>query len=88
VKGNVKILGHTVAQFPNLPLAVALFGLVLSWLFSSGSTAYGVARAIFYVGLAVWAWLELTDGVNGFRRALGAGGLVFVIVRLSEVLEA
>ena len=87
MKGDLKIGGYTVGQFPNLPLAAALLGLVLGRLLSSGSTAYGVARALFYVGLTAWAWLELTDGVNGFRRILGAGGLIFVIVRLSGELD-
>lgn len=87
MKGDFKIFGYTLGQFPNLPLAVALIGLILSWLLSSGSTAYGVARAVFYVGLTAWAWLELTDGVNSFRRALGAGGLVFIVVRLTEDLD-
>lgn len=87
MKHDLKIRGYTVGQFPNLPLAVALFGLVASWLLSSGTGAYGVARAIFYVGLTAWAWLELTDGVNGFRRVIGAGGLLFIVIRLSEDLD-
>lgn len=87
MNGDIKIRGYTVGQFPNLPLAVALFGLVLSWLLSSGSTAHGVARAVFYVGLSAWAWLELTDGVNGLRRATGAGGLLFIVITLSGDLD-
>ena len=85
--GDIKIRGYTVGQFPNLPLAVALFGLVLSWLLSSGTTAHAVARAAFYIGLSAWAWLELTDGVNGFRRLTGAGGLLFIVINLSGDLE-
>ena len=38
------------------------------------------ARIVGTVGLAVWAVLELAQGVNWFRRALGAGFLVYVIV--------
>jgi hypothetical protein len=87
MKGDLKIRGYTVAQFPNAPLGVALAGLVLSWILSSGSTAHAFARAVFYVGLAVWAWLELSDGVNGFRRVLGAAGLVWVLVSLSGDLD-
>ncbi len=74
-------------SFPNPPLAFALVGLVLGWILSSGSTGYALARAVFYVGLAVWAWLELSDGVNGFRRVLGAGGLVFVLFSLTRDLD-
>jgi hypothetical protein len=84
---DLKIRGYTVAQFPNAPLWLALAGLGLSWLLSSGSTAHAFARALFYVGIAIWAWLELTDGVNGFRRLLGAAGLAYVLISLAGDLE-
>lgn len=87
MNGDIKIRGYQLGQFPNLPIAVAFVGLILSWLLSSGSTAHAVARAVFYVGLSAWAWLELTDGVNGFRRVLGAGGLLFIVVRISGDLD-
>lgn len=87
MKGDLKIRGHTVGQPPNPPLIAAALGLVLSWILSSGTTGYALARAVFYVGLAVWAWLELSDGVNGFRRGLGAAGLVFVLASLTADLD-
>jgi hypothetical protein len=87
MKGDLKIRGYTVAQFPNVPLGAALVALVASWILSSGSTAHAFARAVFYVGLGVWAWLELSDGVNGFRRVLGAAGLAWVLVSLSGDLD-
>ena len=46
------------------------------------------ARATFYVALASWAWLELTDGANLFRRLLGAAVLALVVVRVGEALGA
>ena len=46
------------------------------------------ARATFYAGLAAWAWKEVDDGVNWARRAIGAAGLVFVIVKIAEALRA
>ena len=87
MRGDLKVRGYTVGQFPNPPLIVAVIGLIASWILSSGSTAYALARAVFYVGLAVWAWLELSDGVNGLRRFLGAGGLLFVLVSLTRDLD-
>jgi hypothetical protein len=54
----------------------------------AGGTAGDVGRAVFYTGLAAWAWLELTDGANLFRRVIGAGGLVFVVVRIAQALGA
>lgn len=87
MRQDLKIRGYTVAQFPNAPLGAALFGLVLSWILSAGTTAHALCRAVFFVGLGIWAWLELTDGVNGFRRVLGAAGLAYVLVSLAGELN-
>ena len=67
-----------VLQLPNAPLLVALAGWVVDRL-AGGS---GPARAVFYVGLAAWAWQELADGANWFRRLVGATGLVYVVIRV------
>jgi hypothetical protein len=49
-----------------------------------GTTASDVARSVFYVALTVWAYEEAANGVNGFRRALGVAGLLFVVVRVAQ----
>ena len=73
-----------VAQFPNPPLLLALAGWLLAR-FSSGS-AYSAGRGVFYVGLSVWAWEELTSGVNWFRRLIGLGGLVWIVSQLAGLI--
>ena len=75
-----------IAQFPNAPLLVALGGWLVAALTDGSAHAY--ARAAFYAGLAAWAWEELAGGVNWVRRALGAGGLVYVVVKVGEALGA
>lgn len=70
-----------VAQFPNAPLWVALGAGVAGRLVRG--RADDAATAIFFVALGVWAYLELTEGVNWFRRLLGATGLVYVVARLA-----
>ena len=82
----MKIRGYVVAQVPNLPLVLALVAVVAGRIFTEGSTAWGISRAVFFTGLAIWAYLELVEGVNGFRRVLGAGGLAWVIYSLSNDL--
>ncbi|MCB0828148.1 MAG: hypothetical protein KDB62_04995 [Solirubrobacterales bacterium] len=84
---DLKINGYTVGQAPNPPLWLALVGLVVSLLAPDGSLLYGIARAALVVGLAVWAWWELFDGANGFRRGLGAAGLVIVTVLLVDTFS-
>ena len=73
-----------LAQAPNAPLLVALAGWVVAAL--TDGDVHDVARAVFYVGLAVWAWLELVDGVNWFRRLLGAAGLIVVVAAIAAAL--
>ena len=82
---SLQVRGITVAQFPNPPLIVALLAALVSWMVGDGSI-YEVARAIFYVSLTVWAWEEASRGVNGFRKALGVGGLIFVVVGLTTAI--
>ncbi len=71
-----------VAQFPNAPLLLALAAMLVAALTSGAVEAW--ARAVLYVALGIWAYLELSDGANAFRRALGAGGLVFVVWRVAD----
>ena len=78
--------GFPVVQFPNGPLLVALGGWLVAVLTDGSTHAY--ARATLYTGLAAWAWLELADGTNWFRRALGAGGLAYVVVEVGVALGA
>ncbi len=75
-----------VAQLPNAPLLVALAGWLVAAVTEGPVHFY--ARAVLYAGLAAWAWGELTSGVNWFRRALGAGGLVYVVVKVAAALGA
>jgi hypothetical protein len=71
-------------QAPNPPLALALGAFVVAALTHGSVHAY--ARAALYLALAAWAWEELADGVNWFRRALGAVVLVSLVVKLGAAL--
>lgn len=74
-----------IAQFPNPPLIVALAGSVVAAL-TDGATA-DYANAVSRLGLAVFAYLELTDGANWFRRLLGAAVLVQLVVTLARAMH-
>ncbi len=75
---------YPIAQFPNPPLLIGLVALVLR-VITTGAWADAFA-AIAYVFIAVWAYLELTAGVNLFRRVLGLAGLAYVIVVIARGL--
>jgi hypothetical protein len=73
-----------LAQFPNPPLLLAFAGWGVAA--AADGVAHDVGRAVFAVGLAVWAWLEVAGGVNWFRRLLGAGVLVWIAVGVAGEL--
>jgi hypothetical protein len=73
-----------IAQFPNPPLLLALAGWGLAAV--AGGTAHDVGRAVFTVCLGVWAWEEAVSGVNWFRRLLGVGVFVSIVVALAGKL--
>ena len=74
-----------LVQFPNVPLIVALAGSGLAAIPDWPPAPY--ADAAGRIGLAVFAYLELTDGVNWFRRLLGAAVLVQLVITLGRALQ-
>ncbi len=81
---ELRLNGYVLAQVPNAPLLVALVAALASAFIDGGTTASDVARSAFYVALTVWAYEEAVNGVNGFRRAVGIVGLLFVVVRVAQ----
>jgi hypothetical protein len=72
-----------IGQMPNLPLIIGTTASVLRLLFSSGEVSL-VLDLVAFGSLFTWAWQELFDGVNYFRRGLGLLALLGLII--SKVL--
>lgn len=72
-EGNI-----VIAQPPNLPLLVGITATVLNLIVRSGNIHIAI-DAIAFGSLFTWAWQELFEGVNYFRRALGLLVLIAVI---------
>ncbi|MFB2921065.1 hypothetical protein [Aerosakkonema funiforme] len=68
-----------IAQIPNLPFLVGLAATLLQFLLPSGKIQI-TSELVAFGALFTWAWLELFEGVNYFRRALGLIVLVGIIV--------
>jgi hypothetical protein len=77
---------YPIAQFPNPPVIIGLVALGLRYVVTGAWV--DVFAAVGYVFVSVWAYLELTAGVNLFRRILGAGGLGYVIVVVAQRFAA
>jgi hypothetical protein len=72
-------------QFPNAPLIAALAGFGLSRATDGRVGDYG--DAVGRLGLAVFAYLELTDGANWFRRLVGAIVGITLVISLERALH-
>ena len=68
-----------IGQKPNLPILVWLAATSLNFFATSGNLHRGL-EAIAFGSLFTWAWLELFQGVNYFRRSLGFVVLLGAIV--------
>ncbi len=71
---------YPLVQFPNLPVVIGVVALLTS-MTTTGST-HDAALAIGRTFLAIWAYLELTSGINGFRRTIGGVVLAAVLWKL------
>ena len=67
-----------VAQLPNLPIIVWIVATLLKMIFATGQINTGLELTAFGA-LFTWAWAELFQGVNYFRRGLGLVVLVSLI---------
>jgi hypothetical protein len=67
-----------LAQMPNLPLITWIVASLLKIIFTTGKINIGL-EVLAFGALFTWAWEELFQGVNYFRRTLGLLVLVALI---------
>lgn len=70
---------YVIFQFPNLPLIVWFFSFLLGFLFREGVIS-NLLSLVSFGAIFTWAWLEIFDGANNFRRCLGIVVMVFILV--------
>jgi hypothetical protein len=71
-----------IAQTPNPPLILWIIATLLKSVVTSTKVSGGLDFLAFGA-LFTWAWLEIFDGVNYFRRALGL--LVLASIMFSKI---
>ena len=74
-----------VGQRPNVYIYVWIVSRVGEKLMH-GATVQNILWWIGTLSLIIWAWLELSDGVNYFRRTLGLIILILLIVSVFKEL--
>jgi hypothetical protein len=67
-----------IAQMPNLPIIVWIVASLLALIFTTGKINTGL-NLVAFGSLFTWAWEELFQGVNYFRRTLGLVVLIGAI---------
>jgi hypothetical protein len=73
-----------IVQFPNLPLIVAFLAGEAARMVSAAEQPY--LRSISYLAMTIWAYQELIDGVNWFRRLLGFTYAVVIVMRVVHAI--
>ncbi|MDF5709910.1 MAG: hypothetical protein PUP90_20135 [Nostoc sp. S4] len=71
-----------IAQAPNPPIILWAVASLLTLVFTSGKINV-VLDVLANGSIFTWAWLELFQGVNYFRRALGLA--VFIAIIASKI---
>ena len=71
-----------IAQAPNLPLWVFLGAWLASAVFHPSGRTGLLIKGVELFALTIWAADEVFRGVNPWRRMLGAGGLVYVLIEV------
>jgi len=75
-----------IVQFPNLPLIVAFLAAETGKFVDGTEQTY--ARSVAFLAMTIWAYEELVDGVNWFRRLLGVTYVVITVMRVAHGLHA
>ncbi|WP_315788081.1 hypothetical protein [Fischerella sp. JS2] len=76
-----------IAQMPNLPIIVWFTASLLKLVFPTGEINTGL-DVLANGSLFTWAWLELFQGVNYFRRTLGLVVLIGLIAARTVGIDA
>lgn len=69
-----------IAQAPNWPLQLVVGFYLLKFVQIDGLISFSVWGG--RISLLYWAYLEITQGVNGFRKLLGVTVLVWMSIQV------
>ncbi len=69
-----------IGQRPNVPLTLWLGCVVVRWLAQPAGRWSTALNVVGVIALVIWAGDEVARGVNPWRRALGAGVLVALLL--------
>ena len=72
-----------IAQAPNIPILVWIGATLLKLVVKTGQVKVAL-DVLAFSSLLYWSFLEITQGVNYFRRDLGVVVLIAIIISVIE----
>jgi uncharacterized membrane protein len=75
-----------IGQPPNLPILIWGLATLLTLVFKTGRAKLGL-DSLAFSSLLYWSLLEITQGVNYFRRDLGVIVLIAIIISAIQRLD-
>jgi hypothetical protein len=75
-----------IFQFPNRPLIIAASAAAVSR--ATNGQAARAAALVSEASLMVWAYEEIADGANWFRRLLGVSGAATAVAAMARTAGA
>lgn len=72
-------------QLPNLSLIIAALGFVASK--ATNGIVHKLGSVVFTVAIIIWAYQEISSGINWFRKLLGVAILTAISFSLFKQLH-
>jgi hypothetical protein len=85
-KWELKIKDMTIVQWPNAPLWISWAGSFVSMIFKTGPI-HAAGMVVSMIAIIIWSYLEITAGVNWFRKGLGIVVMVWTAFSLFQKLQ-
>ncbi len=70
---------YIIAQKPNLPLIVWFLSIIITRIELLDSF-HALFELVSFGSIFTWAWLEIFQGVNNFRKALGLAVMLYILI--------
>lgn len=73
-----------IFQKPNKSLTIAMIAFVLSIVLTG--IYQKISSSVYYIAIIIWAYQEVSTGVNWFRKLLGTVALLMTFVGLVNLI--
>lgn len=73
-----------IFQKPNKSLIIAMTALLISMI--SVGILQRISSSVYYIAIIIWAYEEISTGVNWFRKLLGSIVLLMTLVGLVNLM--